>query len=158
LLHTLGGGFVRSLSFDHRNGEVSSVPQQIVNTFGGQALPSIAEDHNPPISNAFLLREGMRLVIPAGFDELRENVFSTGVGFGDHLPQWAKNRTTEKTTVKFARNGWQESTETRGESQRTSKHYFLPISIRLFLLSFTNDFSFFPSVFNIPAIRKKYSL
>jgi len=47
------------------------------------ATSLVADNYDATICEAFLLAD--LIVIPIGSVELRENVFSTGIGFGNHL-------------------------------------------------------------------------
>lgn len=48
------------------------------------ATDFVARNHDAAIGKSPLLREGVRVVVPARFEQFREDVFSTGIRFGTH--------------------------------------------------------------------------
>ena len=91
LLQPLARRLVLGLGLDHGDGEVAGVAQEVVGPLLRAAADLLADDDDAAVGEGLLLGEGVRLVVPAGFDELGQDVLTAGVGFGGHgigRPRW----------------------------------------------------------------------
>ena len=84
LLDGIGGRLVGGLGFDDGQVEVAGIAQQVVHALGRLPDEALANRHDPPISDGALLRDPMRLVVPARFLEQGHNEFAAGICFGQH--------------------------------------------------------------------------
>jgi hypothetical protein len=82
LLQSIASQSVCRLRFHHREHEVPCIAQEIISAFTGPAASPRTHGNYAAVSEAFLLAD--LIVVPAGGVKLRQNVFSTGVGFVDH--------------------------------------------------------------------------
>ena len=81
LLQPLGGVFVACLGFDHSDGEVGSVAQQVIGAFLPAAPGRAAGKEDAPVGQGALLVDGVRRGIPAGGLELGNDEPAAGIGF-----------------------------------------------------------------------------
>jgi hypothetical protein len=82
LLQSVSSQFVRWLGFDDSQHEIPRVTQQVVGAFRRTPTRLASYDDDASIGEAFLF--AYLVVVPARAVEFRQNVFSAGVGFGDH--------------------------------------------------------------------------
>ncbi len=80
LLEAITRQFVRRLGLDDRNGKITSVPEQVVCSLLRPAFGPVAGNDDPAIREVALLGDKMRLVIPASFGKLGNDVLATGIG------------------------------------------------------------------------------
>src|SRR5204863_198409 len=74
--------FVSSLRLDDGDRKVAGVAEKIIGPLLAPAMGQTPCNDNPTISEGLLLREGVRIVIPARVYQLGEDVFPAGIGFG----------------------------------------------------------------------------
>ena len=56
------------------------------------AADFVAGNHDTAICKSPLLRKGVRVVVPARFEQFREDIFSTGIRFGTHNDDFIQMR------------------------------------------------------------------
>ena len=81
LLQALGSMLVARLGFDHGDGEVGTVAQQVIGAFLLSAAGRATGEKNPPLGKGALLVDGVRRVIPARGLKLGNDEFAAGIGF-----------------------------------------------------------------------------
>jgi hypothetical protein len=83
LLQTVAWKLVGRLCFHDPEREVSGKAQKIIGAFRGATARLGADDEDTAVSETLLLAD--LVVAPASGVEFRQDVFSTGVGFRDHV-------------------------------------------------------------------------
>jgi hypothetical protein len=83
LLEAVAGLLIDRLCFHDRQGKVAAILQKVVGPFLRTACRFFSGDHDAAVGEAFLLADP--LVGPAGSVELWQHVFTTCVGFGEHI-------------------------------------------------------------------------
>jgi hypothetical protein len=81
---------VGRFGFDHSDGQVGSISEQVVGAFSWPAAASTANDDNSAVRERDLLVEAVRFVIPARSLKLWDDVSTTGIGFVGHLAAWCE--------------------------------------------------------------------
>src|SRR4030042_3762949 len=62
----------------------AGVTKQIVSSLLFLTFDLFACDYDTAICKGFLFCKGMGVIIPSSLDEFWEDIFSTGIGFGNH--------------------------------------------------------------------------
>ncbi len=64
--------------------KVLLVLSHLVGTLLWTASGLVTSDNDAPVRKGLLLCERVRVVVPSGLDDLRENVLTAGIGLGNH--------------------------------------------------------------------------
>src|SRR5262249_200130 len=81
LLQTIARDLVRRLCVEERKGKISRVGKEIIYAFRWSADEALTDRNDPSVGDRSLLRDRMRLVIPARGLKARDDELATGISF-----------------------------------------------------------------------------
>ena len=86
VLHTLedGGDDVAAVGLHDGKREIALIAKQVIDALRRLAHEALPHRHNPPVGDAALFGDQMRITIPAGRLQFGHDVLSAGIGFVGH--------------------------------------------------------------------------